>query len=254
MKILENNNIEIIECFPAIYIESIDSIVIADLHLGYEGIMAEQGIFIPKIQFKKELDMLSKIIKKKKASRIIINGDIKHEFSETSYHEFIEVSDLLNFLKNNFKEIILIKGNHDNYIARVSNRYNVKLYEEFKINEFYFLHGHKIPIDFMRNDVKTIIIAHEHPAIALYDEIGVKEKIDCLLYGDMKDGRKIIVLPAFSYFAQGSDVNILPKEELLSPILREYVDIDELNVIGISEEVGCLIFPKIGEIKNIYKI
>ncbi|MEM3572070.1 MAG: phosphoesterase, partial [Candidatus Bathyarchaeia archaeon] len=91
MKILEN--IELIDCFPAIYIESIDSMVIADLHLGYEGIMAEQGFFIPKVQFKKEMDMLSKIINKKKANRIIINGDIKHEFSETSYHEFIEVSD-----------------------------------------------------------------------------------------------------------------------------------------------------------------
>lgn len=248
------NDIELIEYFPAIYIKSIDSIVIADLHLGYEGIMAEQGIFIPKIQFKKELEMISKIIDKNKAKNIIINGDIKHEFSETSYHEFVEVSDLLSFLKNNFKRIILIKGNHDNYIARVTSKHDVELYEELKISDFYFLHGHKIPIDFMRKDVKTIIIAHEHPAIALYDEIGVKEKVDCLLYGKTMDGRKIIVLPAFSFFAQGSEVNILPKEELLSPILKGYVDIDNLKAIAISEEIGFLFFPKIGDLRKIYGI
>jgi hypothetical protein len=114
--------IEIIEPYPAIYIPEIDAIAIADLHLGYEGIMAEQGMLIPKVQFKKEIGMLRKIIEKKQAERIIINGDVKHEFSETSYHEFKEVSDLLEFLEKNFEEVIVIKGNHDNFIARVAKR------------------------------------------------------------------------------------------------------------------------------------
>ena len=66
---------------------------------------------------------------------------------------------------------------------------------------------------------KNIILAHEHPAIGLYTEIGVKEKLKCFLYGKAND-KNIVVIPAFSYFAQGSDVNLIPKNELLSPMLK----------------------------------
>ncbi len=87
--------IEIIEPYPAIYITSLDTIVISDLHLGYEGVMAEyHGLFIPRTQFKKELNALEKMNEIKKASTIVLTGDIKHEFSETTYIEFKEVSNV----------------------------------------------------------------------------------------------------------------------------------------------------------------
>ena len=37
--------------YGSLYIEEIEALVVADLHLGFEGIMAEKGIFIPKVQF-----------------------------------------------------------------------------------------------------------------------------------------------------------------------------------------------------------
>jgi hypothetical protein len=246
MKILDR--VEIVEPYPAIWIKEIDSLVIADLHLGYEGIMAEEGIFIPKVQFEEELEMLEQIIEKVKASRIIIDGDVKHEFSETSYHEFIEVRDLFLFLKGRFKEVIVIKGNHDNFIIRVTKRYGVKLYDHLLLKGFLFLHGHKIPKNYSRIKAGYLIIGHEHPAIALFDEIGVKEKIDCFLYGDLKDGKMLIVLPAFSTLMLGSEVNLIPKEELLSPILRELARIEKLKVIGITRELGCLRFPELSKL------
>lgn len=242
------DKIEIIAPYPAIFIEDIEAIAIADLHLGFEGIMAEKGIFIPKTQFKKEKAMLQKIIEKKKAKRTIINGDIKHEFSDASYHEFKEVRDLLAFLKEKCEEVILVKGNHDNYIGYITNRLGVELYDELEIGDYYFLHGHRNRIPDQLK-AKHVIIAHEHPAIALYDEIGVKEKINCLLYGKDND-KKIVVLPAFSTLAMGSEVNLIPKQELLSPVLKS-VDIDRLRVIGISEEAGCLDFQELGKLRGI---
>ncbi len=242
MKILEK--IEIIKPYLAIYIKDIEAIAIADLHLGYEGIMAEKGVFIPKTQFKKELATLQKIFKRKKAKRIIINGDIKHEFSETSYHEFREVRDLLEFLKKKCEEVMLVKGNHDNYINSLANRLGVAVYDELEIGDYHFSHGHRTP---EKSKAKCLIIAHEHPAIALYDEVGGREKINCLLYGSDRN-KKIVVLPAFSTLAMGSDVNIVPKQELLSPVLRE-IDVDMLKVIGISEETGCLDFHELGKLR-----
>jgi|Deesub1362A_J573_1020465.scaffolds.fasta_scaffold00016_138 hypothetical protein len=237
-------SIEVIEPYPAIYIKELEAIVICDLHLGYEGIMAEQGIFMPKVQFEREMEILSKIVDYKSASNFIIVGDVKHEFSETTYHEFREVKDLFEYLKNNFERIVLVKGNHDNYIIYTTRRYGVELYDEFLFKDFLFLHGDK-PLKETKG--RYIIMGHEHPAIALYDEIGAKEKLKCFLYGEV-EARKFLVMPAFSYLALGSEVNTIPREELLSPILKE-LEIDDFRVIAISEEAGIMDFGRLGDIR-----
>lgn len=169
--------IEIIEPYPAIYIESLDAIVISDLHLGYEGVMAEyHGLFIPRTQFRKELDVLTKITEIKKAGTIIITGDLKHEFSETTYIEFKE-------------------------------------------------------------------------ARAMFDEVGAKEKIKTFLIGGL-NGKKLIVMPALSPLASGTEINLARREELLSPVLKELVDIDKLKVVGIDEETGSLYFGELGKLSR----
>ncbi len=241
---------EVIEPYPAVFAEEIDSIAIGDLHLGYESIMAENGVFLPKVQLEKEEAMIKGILEKRRAGRIILNGDIKHEFSETSYHEFKEVSDFLGHLKENFPEVVAIKGNHDNYLIRVTKRSGVELLDELELGDYLFLHGHVVPEDFDKSGAKFVIISHEHPSVALFDEIGVKEKVNCFLYGDMRDGRKILVLPPVSPFAHGYDINMIPRDEVLSPILRDYVDIDALEVVGITQETGSLEFPKLGMLRR----
>jgi len=243
------DTIEIIDSYPAAYIDSLDAIVIADLHLGYETIAAENGVFLPKVQFNKTIDKMRKIVSRIDAKNIIINGDIKHEFSETSYHEYKEVKNLFDFLNSlDFEKIIVLKGNHDNFIINITRKYdNIELHNELALDDFFFLHGHK---DKNISNIKqgNIILAHEHPAIGLHTEIGVKEKLKCFLYGKAND-KNIIILPAFSYFAQGSDINLIPKNELLSPILKK-IDIDSFKPIGILEEEKLLEFPEIKRIRE----
>jgi putative SbcD/Mre11-related phosphoesterase len=242
------DKIEIIDPYPAVYLPEVDVLAIADLHLGYEGIMAEQGVFIPKVQFEKEMHVLKEILGKREAKRIVICGDVKHEFSETSYHEFVEVNELFKFLKENFEETFVVKGNHDNYLTRVTRRYGIALNDFLKIGQFFFMHGHILPKDFRKTRLGYIIMGHEHPAIVLYDEVGSKEKLNCFLYGQINGGG-ILVLPAFSTLAEGSQVNAIPREDLLSPILRGHVDVDSLKVIAISPEVGLLEFPELRKIR-----
>jgi hypothetical protein len=245
MKIFDD--IDLIEPFPAIYINSLDTMVIADLHLGFEGIAAEQGIFIPKVQFKKIIEDMKEIISRQKARRVLINGDIKHEFSDTSYHEFREISKFFELLTKNFEETIMIKGNHDNYIVRVTNKYDVKLHDEIGIGDYFFIHGHK---DRDLDDIKekNIVLAHEHPSIVLFTEIGVKEKMKCFLYGNTQ-GKNVLIMPAFSYFAEGSSINQLPKNELLSLMLKK-LDVDKMQVISILEKEKYLVFPEIKKLRD----
>jgi hypothetical protein len=242
-----NDNVNLVEPFPAVYIDELETLVIADLHLGIEGISAEQGVFIPKVQLEKILGDMEGLISEQEAKRILINGDIKHEFSETSYHEFKEIGRFFEFLTENFEEVIMVKGNHDNYIFRVTCKYDVKLYDEVGIGDYFFIHGHKDrnPLDVKE---RNIILAHEHPSIVLYTELGVKEKIKCFLHGEIGD-KNILVMPAFSYFAEGSGVNQLPRHALLSPVLRR-LDVDRMRVVGIMEKERYLVFPDIRRLRE----
>ena len=244
MKIFEE--IELINGFRAIYIKEIDLLVISDLQLGEELYLAEKGIFVPQIQLKEMKKELNSVFKKVKANRILINGDIKHEFGEASRQEWREVIELVEFLRRRTKEIIVVRGNHDNYLLNIASKINLQIFDPFYLEKGYlFTHGHKkfsYPKDF-----HTLIIGHEEPAIILkegFDRI----KLPALLYGKMKNGKRIICLPAFSYLSSGTEINVVDKEDLLSPILKEDVEIDELEVIGIDKEVGAL---KFGKLKNI---
>ncbi|MEM7826868.1 MAG: metallophosphoesterase [Candidatus Aenigmatarchaeota archaeon] len=243
MKIFDD--IEIVDSLPALFIKSLDAIVVGDLHLGFEGISAEQGFLIPKTQFKEELEMMKKIIKEKNATKIILLGDVKHEFSETTYHEFKEVKDFLNFLRENFKRIIIVKGNHDNFIFYITKKLNAELYETLEIDDYFFAHGHN-EIDLKAISAKNIIIAHEHPAIALYDEIGGKEIVKCFIFGRTNE-KNIIILPAFSTLSYGTEINVV--EEFLSPLLeRIKYKLRDFEAIGVDEDAGIL---KFGKIKNL---
>jgi len=51
---MDLGDIEIIDGTPIVYIKDLSAIVCSDLHLGYEGVMAENGIFLPKINLKKD--------------------------------------------------------------------------------------------------------------------------------------------------------------------------------------------------------
>ncbi|MFZ8830137.1 MAG: metallophosphoesterase [Candidatus Aenigmatarchaeota archaeon] len=246
MKFFED--VEIINGHRAIYIQDLDLVVISDLQLGEELYLAEEkGIFVPQVQLKEIKKELNDIFKKVKAKRILINGDLKHEFGEASRQEWREVIDFVEFLRKKVNEIIVVRGNHDNYLLNIASKINLQVFDPFYLEKGYlFTHGHK-KISYPRN-FHTLIIGHEEPAIILkegFDRI----KLPALLYGKMKNGKRIICLPAFSSLSSGTEVNVVDKEDLLSPILKEDVEIDDLEVIGIDKEVGSLKFGKIKDIK-----
>jgi len=246
MKLFED--VEIINGHKAIYIQDLDLVVISDLQLGEELYLAEEkGIFVPQVQLKEIKKGLNDIFKKVKAKRILINGDLKHEFGEASRQEWREVIDFVEFLRKKVKEIIVVRGNHDNYLLNIASKINLQVFDPFYLEKGYlFTHGHKkIPYP---KDFHTLIIGHEEPAIILKEGFD-KIKLPALLYGKMKNGKRIICLPAFSYLSSGTEVNAVDKEDLLSPILKEDVEIDDLEVIGIDKEVGSLKFGKIKDIK-----
>jgi putative SbcD/Mre11-related phosphoesterase len=243
MKILQ---FETVDSLPLVYLPETDLLVVSDLHLGLEKTMTFKGNYIPQGQLEQLKDDLKKAREETDAERILVNGDLKNQF-KTSYSENEEVKELANFLNFNFEEVIVIEGNHDTFLESVLEERGIEMKTSHIENKILFIHGDQ-PVEELDIDTEefdTVVIGHEHPAIALTDDIGVKEKIPALLYGEMENGKKIIVLPAFSKIANGTSVNEVPKKELLSPLLKNNTDKNKLKAVGISREAGLFEFPEL---------
>lgn len=241
--------IEALEGLPILYIEKLSAIVCSDLHLGYEGVMADKGTFLPKRNLKGIKEAITKALQMTEAKRIIIDGDIKNEFSNVHVEEFNEFHELSKFLREetSAKEIILIKGNHDNFVDRLEKPLNFKIFrQEAMMDGFLFFHGEELPED---KKARFLVMGHLHPAIGIYNKVGVKEKLRCFLYGRMKDGRKIVILPAMNYFSEGADVN-LGDLGSSTPIFSRMLDVNEMDAIAIGEG-ELLNFGKVGELSRI---
>lgn len=219
-----------------------DYLILSDLHLGYEQSLNKEGLMIPKFQFEKILERLEKIKECCTLDKIIINGDLKHEFGKISWQEQKEVKSFLEYLQDYFSEIVLIKGNHDNFTPYISKKMDIEMRDIISINNCLILHGHKIP-DLHKYQEKTLVIGHEHPCIGLRNGERV-EKIKCFLKGQFED-RELIVMPSFNFISEGSDIL---HEKLLSPFLNKG-SLDNFEVYGVE---NFEVFP-FGRVKNILK-
>ncbi len=229
--------------FPyGVYAEDIEAIIIADLHLGFEEALESSGIHVPISQYHKVKEMILKATEHYNPKRLIIAGDVKHEFAKASYEEWEEVTDLINSLKGSVEEIRIVRGNHDNFLIPILKRLKVPLDDPLlKIGECAIAHGHK---EVRLENVKTLFIGHVHPAITIRGEFGEKTKFRCLIKGFI-GSTKVYVLPAFSPYALGYDVLM---ENNLSPITKEMGNIE---VIAIDEEAGIL---NLGPLERIAKL
>jgi len=84
----------------ALFIREQKTLVISDLHIGYEEELNKKGFLVPRMHFKDTIERLDKIIQKTQPETIIINGDLKHEFGRISRQEWNDVVKIIEFIEN----------------------------------------------------------------------------------------------------------------------------------------------------------
>lgn len=243
--------------YPALFIPEINTLTIADLHIGISYELYKSGINIP-TQAEKMKKSVEKLIKKTKAKRLVINGDIKHEVPGISDQEIKEVPEFLRHMSQKIKTILSI-GNHDTFLPELQIE-GVKIHgsEGFRIGRYGFNHGHAWPSKkLMACD--CLIIAHTHPMIQFKDKFGyriiepvwvksdidqekVKEKYGIKKIGDLE----VIIMPAFNSLLGGTPVNVKKtSDELLGPLVRnDFVDM-------VDAELYLLDGTYIGKLRNV---
>lgn len=243
-----SKNIEVVSDLPGLYLRDRGILVITDLHIGYEQALQKQGVYIPRSTYVKTKQTIYEMIEEVRPESIIVLGDVKHEFGVPSSQEWIEVKDLLTWLSSNNLKIHVVRGNHDNYIIAILKKYSAELHDPIMIEDRYaMVHGHK-PLEEVPRSVEVLLMGHEHPAIAIKDNLGVKRKFKCFLKGVLNN-ITIIVLPALSPLASGSTINETPQSLLLSPILRDQVEVDSFKSIIIEPKAGVYELPELSKLR-----
>ncbi|MEM0146915.1 MAG: metallophosphoesterase [Candidatus Micrarchaeaceae archaeon] len=227
-------DVEIVDGQPILYIKSLNALVCSDLHLGYEGVMAEQGVFLPKANLGKIEQSVRKAIRTTGAVTLIVAGDIKNEFSKVHLEEFNEFKEFVAFTKRlGVSRLVLIKGNHDNFVDKYEKPFKIDIYkQEALFGAYLIFHGEELP---KINKGNFMIMGHVHPAIAVFNKIGVKEKLKCFLYGKLRGGKQLIILPAMNFYAGNVEVNIEDISEL-SPVFGTLVDVNTLRAFCIGDD------------------
>ena len=219
----------------ALRLEEESAVAISDLHLGFEAALAEQGVSIPRFQRREILERLARLLDAYEPEKLIIAGDFKHEFSKNLSDEWVEIKQVLRFLQQR-TEPIVVRGNHDNFLATILGDLRMKLHDRYDIGGYTFVHGHEEV-----QALGTIVMGHEPPAVKLRDALGATISVPAFLVAE-----RVIVLPAFSPLALGVNVASYP---YLSPILNG-IDVDEARVIGIDEKGGLLEFGRVAGLQE----
>lgn len=234
----------------ALYCEPRRLLAIADLHLGFDEALTHEGLLVPRLQLEVIRERLNSIIAYLAISsthsleKLIINGDLRHQFGPLSKRESQEAVDLLAELSVLADRIILVQGNHDGDLEPLAQgRPNVEICQAHREGSFLFSHGDRRLVSLSLN-IRTVIIGHEHPAVGLRDPVtGRVELYKCFLKGGYR-GRVLLVQPSFNPLSVGSD---LARERCLSPLLNERA-LPNFEVYPVADDGSSYAFGPLGQL------
>jgi putative SbcD/Mre11-related phosphoesterase len=251
------------------------TIVIADLHIGWEMAVASKGIHLPS-QTPKLLARLKGLISKYKPQDLIIMGDVKHTVATAEISEWHDVPDFFSDLRKHVQKIMVIRGNHDGNLEPLLPE-NIELLPTtgMVLGNVGFFHGHRWPTPSVLA-CKTIVMGHVHPVVSLRDPAGFRItrqvwiKADCsrrhleeilMKKYKLKSVRHVesevlplFIMPSFNDFLGGRPLNERRLDAdsrsrgALGPILRsEAVDVKgaevyllDGNYLGTLEQLRTL--------------
>lgn len=214
------------------------TVVLGDLHLGYESALEEEGMYIPRMNTESIRDAMNGILSSYEPERVVLLGDIKHDFKRSKREASTEVRQIIRLLTE-ASDVIVVKGNHDNFLQNILSDMGLMAVDYIDMGGFRLEHGH------VDSGVRPVIIGHEHPSVRIPGAMSGGMKIQCFVH-QKEDG--VIVIPPFSPFSSGNDL-VVDKKGIMAPALANsnYPDAD---LYGVSE-VGII---RLGKLKDVMDI
>jgi len=217
--------------YPALIIEGKEKyLVITDLHLGFEGNLSQNNIFLGKnTTVNESIKEVEKILVKTKPDSLILLGDIKSGIKSITKTEWNDVPVFLEKIKKQIS-MTIIPGNHDANIEKlIPEGISLATSKGIIIEDALLTHGHTMPSENF-SSVNKIIMGHVHPvffeekSIINGERVWVTMKCNKQKIFPSKTGKlEIIIIPTFNKhfytinkkFYKKSISPILDKSEVL---------------------------------------
>ena len=214
-----------------------DTLVIGDLHIGVEAHLGAKGVHLTS----RTSDMLNTVLECGDGiSKIMMIGDIKDSVPGSTRQEYREIPRFCDSLLEHFKEVSIVRGNHDTSIEEfVPGAVRIHPATGAVVGDVGLVHGHTWPSPRVMA-CKTLVMGHEHPTVLFRDGVGAHMSEPCWMRGRFKEpGEKCryeklpesyIVVPAFNRLLGGSPIN--EKETpMLGPVLNsDLLDLDDARI------------------------
>jgi len=233
------DNIDIFPGGAALLLDG-NILVVADMHLGYEASLEQEGLSIPRVQTKKIEDYLLRTIDALAPEKVVVAGDLKHNFSMNLTQEWQDVARFVRALAGR-ASLDVVRGNHDNYLGSILREHHIPLVRDATYSGVRVVHGHE---GVLTGDMT--VMGHLHPSIRLRDSIGASLKDPCFLFDK---ARRVLVLPALSLVSPGMDVVGQDWSDNISPLLS-CDGLSSCVPIAFSGD-RALEFPTIGELRGL---
>lgn len=233
----------IIPARPAMILEGKKkSLVISDLHIGFESVLAAKGIFVGKnTAINETIEELSSIIDAEKPDSVILLGDIKDGIKNITKNEW---SDVPKFFSEIMKkcEIILIPGNHDANIQQLIPENTTTISSSGMVEENILLtHGHTMPSENFSH-VEKIVMGHIHPVF--FDQesllngqrVWVYMKVEKQDIFPNRDGElEITIVPAFNKYI--TPTYKTSDARAISPIIDKIKKINTARIVTLDGDI-----------------
>ena len=210
---------------PALFILKTHTVVLADLHIGIEQELRNQGVHAPS-QTNHLIASVLKLIDSYHPQDLIILGDVKHTIPSSRWEERSDVRLFLETIATQ-TTIHIVPGNHDGNLQQIlPDSVILHASEGFTRDTIGFVHGHRWPDPQVLRS-KYVILGHTHPTIQLTDRLGNKTSEPCWLrgrlllekltrrYPEVTKSPEMIIMPAFHPLCGGLAANA---EKLVGPL------------------------------------
>jgi len=199
---------KIIPKYPALMIEGTEkSLVITDLHLGFESNLSLNNVFLGKNKTVAEITKeIEKIIKMTKPDSLVLLGDIKSGIKSITKTEWETVPIFFESITK-LIDTILVPGNQDVNIEKlIPNGITLASSKGIIVDDILLTHGHTMPTENF-SQVNTIEMGHVHPVFFQKESlingervwISIKCKKQKIFHS--KSGElEVIILPSFNRY------------------------------------------------------
>ena len=230
---------KIIPRYPALMIEGTKkSLVITDLHLGFENNLSLNNVFLGKNKTVAEITKeIEKIIKKTKPDSLVLLGDIKSGIKSITKTEWETVPTFFERI-NNLIDTILVPGNHDANIEKlIPNGITLASSKGIIIDDILLTHGHTMPSENF-SQINTIVMGHIHPVFfqkeSLINGERVWVSIKCKkqkIFHSKSGELEVIILPSFNRYFYATQKKFYKKS--ISPII-EKMDVIQAKIVTLD--------------------